>query len=65
MNMTPENASAGVSMNIADGMAQPFVRYSVISENYTNKGSEILRFAVYVDTDYDTDNDGKRDLRIR
>ena len=58
----PENASPAVSMNIANGMAQPFVRYSVISENYTNKGSDILRFAVYVETDLDTDLDGYNDL---
>lgn len=29
---------------------------------YTNEGSDILRFCVYVETDYDTDNDGMADL---
>ena len=31
-------------------------------ENYTNEGSDILRFCVWVETDYDTDFDGKADL---
>ena len=53
---------AGVSMNIVDGMAQPMVSYSKIEAGYTNKGSDILRFAVYVETDYDTDRDGMNDL---
>ena len=29
---------------------------------YTNEGSDLLRFVVYVETDYDTDLDGKPDL---
>lgn len=49
-------------MNIQDGMAQPMASYSSIEDGYTNNGSDILRFAVYVETDYDTDQDGKRDL---
>lgn len=32
------------------------------SENYTNDGSDIYRFCVYVETDYDTDADGMDDL---
>ena len=32
------------------------------SENYTNEGSDIYRFCVYVETDYDTDADGMDDL---
>ncbi len=31
-------------------------------EDYTNEGSDILRFCVWVETDYDTDLDGKADL---
>lgn len=49
-------------MIIEDGMAQPMVQYSDITPGYTNEGSDILRFAVYVETDYDTDQDGKKDL---
>ena len=51
-----------VKMIIEDGMAQPMVKYSEIADGYTNKNSDILRFAVYVETDYDTDEDGKKDL---
>ena len=39
-------------MLISDGVPQPIY----------NEGSDILRFVVYVETDYDTDLDGKRDL---
>lgn len=46
-----------------DGMAMPILRYSNLrDENYSNDDSDILRFCVYVETDYDTDNDGKLDL---
>lgn len=50
-------------MLISDGVPQPI--YNVtdsMAEGYTNEGSDILRFVVYVETDYDTDLDGKRDL---
>ena len=30
-------------------------------EGYTNADSDIIRFCVYVETDYDTDMDGRRD----
>ncbi len=53
----------GSVMVIENGMAQPVFRYTdAQSETYTNAGSDLLRFAVYVETDYDTDRDGKRDL---
>lgn len=45
-----------------NGMAKPVFKYSEIKDGYTNKDSEILRFAVYVETDFDTDKDGKTDL---
>lgn len=45
---------------IEDGMAQPMLTYSDI--NTPNKDSDILRFCVYVETDHDTDGDGKADL---
>ena len=50
-------------IQISDGMAQQIIRYSdPNAEGYTNENSEILRFIVYVETDYDTDLDGKPDL---
>ena len=46
-----------------DGMAQPVLSYTNLRDvDYTNEGSDILRFCVYVETDYDTDSDGKADL---
>lgn len=46
-----------------DGMAQPVFSYTNLRDaDYTNEGSDILRFCVYVETDYDTDADGKADL---
>lgn len=48
---------------IRDGMAQPILQYTdARSLDYSNEGSDILRFVVYVETDYDTDLDGKPDL---
>ena len=50
-------------MIIENGMAQPMARYTdAQSLDYTNEGSDLLRFVVYVETDYDTDLDGKPDL---
>lgn len=43
-----------------DGMAQPILTFSNTDVN--NEESEILRFCVYVETDHDTDADGKNDL---
>lgn len=46
-----------------DGLAQPILTYTDASvETYTNEGSDIVRYCVYVETDYDTDTDGKLDL---
>lgn len=46
-----------------DGVAQPVFSYTNLrDEDYTNEGSDILRFCVYVETDYDTDSDGWADL---
>lgn len=46
-----------------NGMAQPILKYTNLRDvNYTNEGSDILRFCVYVETDYDTDSDGRADL---
>lgn len=50
-------------MVVEDGMAQPVFAYSdVHAKGYRNAGSELYRFIVYVETDYDTDLDGKCDL---
>lgn len=50
-------------IRIKDGMAQPILNYNsgILNGKIDNK-NEILRFCVYVESDYDTDGDGKRDL---
>ncbi len=51
------------SLRIEDGMLQPCIDYSHPRDPYyTNDGSDIQRFCVYVETDYDTDGDGMADL---
>ena len=58
----PVHAEAG-GMIVENGMAQPMARYTdARSLEYTNAGSDLLRFVVYVETDFDTDLDGKPDL---
>ena len=47
-------------MHFENGMAQPMLNYS--SVDTPNDKSEILRLCVYVETDHDTDGDGKADL---
>ena len=60
-SIAEEESATG--MSIVDGMAQPVFAYSdVHAAGYTNAGSELYRFIVYVETDYDTDLDGKCDL---
>ena len=55
-------SSAG-SPVFEDGMAQPVFKYTNLRDpSYTNDGSDILRYCVYVETDHDTDGDGKADL---
>lgn len=50
-------------MKIVNGSAQPIVQYSdARAEGYSNDNSDILRFSVCVETDYDSDLDGKPDL---
>ncbi len=55
-----EKSSYDGLLHIEDGMAQPMVKYSDIKTD--NQDSDILRFCVYVETDHDTDGDGKADL---
>jgi len=63
----PASWAAGpqtAGMVFENGMAQPILTFSDMrDENYTNEGSDILRFCVYVETDYDTDNDGMLGIR--
>lgn len=55
--------SSGNAPVFEDGMAQPILTYSNLrDEDYTNEGSDILRYCVYIETDHDTDSDGKADL---
>ena len=47
-----------------NGMAQPIFPFTTgaVKEGYSNKASDIIRYCVYVETNYDTDGDGKLDL---
>ena len=47
-------------MHFENGMAQPMLNYSTVDT--PNDKSDILRLCVYVETDHDTDGDGKADL---
>ena len=61
--LTTQSEGPAVGMSIVDGMAQHVFAYSdVHASGYTNAASELYRFIVYVETDYDTDCDGKCDL---
>ncbi len=52
-----------VGIVIESGMAQPMACYTdAQGPDYSNENSDLLRFVVYVETDYDTDLDGKPDL---
>ena len=48
-----------------DGVAQPIFPYTSgvpTKDGYSNDKSDIIRYSVYVETNYDTDGDGKLDL---
>lgn len=47
-----------------NGMAQPIFPYTTgsVETGYSNADSDIIRYCVYVETNYDTDDDGKLDL---
>ena len=47
-----------------NGMAQPIFPYTTgsVESGYSNEDSDIIRYVVYVETNYDTDDDGKLDL---
>ena len=49
----------GGVLAVKDGMLQPILQFSdPRAADYSNEGSDILRYCVYVETDHDTDNDG-------
>lgn len=57
-----ETLSAGLKYN-ADGTLAPILEVGDAAEyGYTNAKSDVYRFCVWVETDYDTDKDGKADL---
>ncbi|MBQ7313814.1 MAG: hypothetical protein IJW81_09550 [Clostridia bacterium] len=47
-----------------NGKSQPIFPYTSgsVESGYSNEDSEIIRYFVYVETNYDTDDDGKLDL---
>lgn len=45
-----------------DGLPQPVFGYTPESDDYSNENSQTIRYCVFVETEYDTDSDGKRDL---
>lgn len=47
-----------------NGMSQPIFPYTrgSLESGYSNDNSNIIRYSVYVETNYDTDGDGKLDL---
>ena len=50
-------------LRVENGTLLPMLEYSDPRDPaYTNEGSDILRFCVYVETDNDTDGDGMADL---
>ena len=71
---TMANSTAAVNLRNAvkngtplfvNGVAQPIFPYTSgvpTAEGYSNKNSDIIRYSVYVETNYDTDDDGKLDL---
>ena len=55
--------SEPAGIRLENGMAQPMAQYTdAQSPDYSNENSDLLRFVVYVETDYDTDLDGLPDL---
>ena len=71
--LQPDHNPDKVEIKIENGMAQPIIDYykNYVGDNYSNtylneQGdtcySDVLRFCVYVETDYDTDLDGYNDL---
>ena len=50
--------------SLLNGRAQPIFPFSPGDdiEHYSYEKSDIVRYIVYVETDYDTDGDGKPDL---
>ena len=71
---TMANSTAAVNLRNAvkngtplfvNGVAQPIFPYTSgvpTKDGYSNDKSDIIRYSVYVETNYDTDGDGKLDL---
>ena len=71
---TMANSTAAVNLRNAvkngtplfvDGVTQPIFPYTSgvpTEDGYSNDNSDIIRYSVYVETNYDTDGDGKLDL---
>lgn len=58
-----ENTEYDGNLRVEDGTLLPMLNYSDLRDSaYSNEYSDILRFCVYVETDYDTDGDGNADL---
>lgn len=59
------NAIKNQTPLFVNGEAQPIFPYTSgvpTKAGYSNADSDIIRYSVYVETNYDTDNDGKLDL---
>ena len=59
------NAIKNQTPLFVNGEAQPIFPYTSgvpTKDGYSNADSDIIRYSVYVETNYDTDNDGKLDL---
>ena len=62
-NQIQTAVEAGVPLFL-NGKAQPIFPYTsgAVETGYSNEDSGIIRYFVYVETNYDTDDDGKLDL---
>lgn len=50
------------AIEVKDGRVQEKYDYTPLNPSFDNKNTAISRFVVYVETDFDTDLDGKNDL---
>ena len=58
----PVSPVTNPAIDIKDGRVQEKYDYTPLNPSFDNKNTAISRFVVYVETDYDTDLDGKNDL---
>ena len=59
--VTPEEPT-NPAIEVEDGRVKEKYDFTPVTSTYKNTDSTISRFTVYVETDYDTDLDGKNDL---